>query len=153
MGDSLAVAAAVSALSVTRDGLLAVGDLEGTTTIWHLGVRAPLWLLKDEAQGKVSAAISGMAFAPDPSRLVAATSDGARGSLPTVASALRRAQRSANPRRVALEGLEDHQRLLHLGMQKHGRRVVLATQTLRGEPKVLFAYHGKLTREELLAAL
>lgn len=76
LGDSLQVGAAVSALSLSRGELLAVGDLDGLTTIWRLGVRAPLWMVRDEALGKVVAAVSGLTFAPEPARLAVAASDG-----------------------------------------------------------------------------
>lgn len=76
LNDSLPVGSAVSAVAVSPDGLLAVGDVDGTTTVWRLGARTPLWVARDEAQGKVAAAVSGLMFAPASARLVAAASDG-----------------------------------------------------------------------------
>ena len=76
LADSWLTGSPVTAVAVNQSELVAVGDLEGTTTIWRVGVRAPLWVFRDEALGKVAAAVSGLAFAPAASRLVTAASDG-----------------------------------------------------------------------------
>lgn len=76
LGSGLAITAPVTTLALGPGERLAVGDNEGTTTVFRLGVRAPLWSIKDEAHEKPVAAITGLAFTSDPNRLVTASRDG-----------------------------------------------------------------------------
>lgn len=68
--------APITALAMSGSERLAVGDSDGTTTLFRLGVRMPMGSLKDDAHDKPAAALTGIAFFSDPTRLVTATSDG-----------------------------------------------------------------------------
>lgn len=72
----LPVGAAITSLALGPNDRLAVGDSEGTTTVFRLEVRAPLWSIKDEARDKPVAAIHSIAFTSEPNRFVTASSDG-----------------------------------------------------------------------------
>ncbi len=76
IGEPWAVDAPVSALSVGPQQTIAVGDREGGITVWSLPARALLWSARDEPQGLLRAAVSGLAFSPSVGRLAVAATDG-----------------------------------------------------------------------------
>lgn len=104
----------VSALAVSREDRLAVGDTEGTSTVWQLGVRNPLWRFADDAKGKAVAVVSGLAFSPQGMKLVSASTDGLLRVWNT-------------PQQPVVSSLRDHDgAVTHMEWSPDGRRILTA---------------------------
>lgn len=118
----------VSALAVSREDRVAVGDTEGTSTIWQLGVRNPLWRFADDAKGKAVAVVSGLFFSPQGMKLISASTDGLLRVWNTPQQPAVSSLRDHDGAVTIMEWSPDGRRILTAGADRHLRVYDVNTQ-------------------------